>query len=236
MLIATFLSFWLVRDTYDPCVKLRTTREGAQAVARCEENLGLNKSVPRAVQRRGSATRSRATSARAHGPTSPCRDMLPSAMWNTCAADLLRHRRLGVPRALPRRVLRGPAVLARPTTRSRRSRSSGSRCRRSGSACSRSSSSRSARRSGSASSEPIFYLVGLHTPGPDRVQHGLRAPSRAAGAHPDRAVDRVVEPVPTDVDARRAVEPTTSAPRAPRACRGVGDLEARHAQRARSRS
>ena len=46
LLLSSFLLFWLVRISYDPCVKLRTTREGAQAVARCEERLGLNHSVP----------------------------------------------------------------------------------------------------------------------------------------------------------------------------------------------
>ncbi len=82
LLIATFLSFWLVRDAYDPCVKLRTTKEGAQAVARCRENLGLNKSVPSqyATWLGNAVQGDLGTSSRTNQPVS---DMLPSAMWNT---------------------------------------------------------------------------------------------------------------------------------------------------------
>ena len=42
ILIAAFLLFWAVRITFDPCVKLRTTREGAANVARCRTNLKLD--------------------------------------------------------------------------------------------------------------------------------------------------------------------------------------------------
>ena len=42
ILIAAFLLFWAVRITFDPCVKLRTTREGAANVARCRANLKIN--------------------------------------------------------------------------------------------------------------------------------------------------------------------------------------------------
>ena len=66
-----------------------------------------------------------------------------------------------------------------------------------------------------------FNFVGLHSGDQtgfnlDYLQH-----LRAAGAHADGADHRGVEPVPAGLDARRDVAPTTSAPRAPRACRGA---------------
>ncbi len=42
ILIASFLLFAFVRGTFDPCAKLRSSREGAAAYARCEERLGTN--------------------------------------------------------------------------------------------------------------------------------------------------------------------------------------------------
>jgi peptide/nickel transport system permease protein len=42
ILIASFLIFWFVRDTFDPCAKLRSSREGARVYAECEERLGVN--------------------------------------------------------------------------------------------------------------------------------------------------------------------------------------------------
>jgi peptide/nickel transport system permease protein len=82
MLIASFLLFWLVRDAYDPCVKLRTTKEGAVAVRRCEKNLGLDRPVP--VQYVDWLTNAiqgdLGTSSRTNQPVS---EMLPSALWNT---------------------------------------------------------------------------------------------------------------------------------------------------------
>ena len=53
--------------------------------------------------------------------------------------------------------------------------------------------------------QPVFYFVGLHSGGSDRLRLGLRAAPRAAGADADRADHRRVEPVPARVDARRAV-------------------------------
>ena len=43
VLLASFLLFAFVRATFDPTAKLRTSREGASAVARERERLGLNK-------------------------------------------------------------------------------------------------------------------------------------------------------------------------------------------------
>ena len=82
IVISSFLLFWLVRISYDPCVKLRTTREGAQAVARCEERLGLNKSVPAQYKDwlSNALQGDLGTSSRTNQAVS---DMLPSAMWYT---------------------------------------------------------------------------------------------------------------------------------------------------------
>jgi peptide/nickel transport system permease protein len=82
LLVATFMLFWLVRVAYNPCTKLRTTREGAEAVARCEKNFGLDKPVP--VQYANWLSDALhgdlGTSSRTGQPVS---EMLPSAMWNT---------------------------------------------------------------------------------------------------------------------------------------------------------
>jgi len=82
LLLATFMLFWLVRVAYDPCTKLRSTKEGAAAVQRCEKNFGLDKPVP--VQYANWLTNALSgdlgTSSRTGQPVS---EMLPSAMWNT---------------------------------------------------------------------------------------------------------------------------------------------------------
>ena len=82
LLVATFMLFWLVRVAYDPCTKLRSTKEGAAAVQRCEKNFGLDKPVP--VQYANWLTDALkgdlGTSSRTGQPVS---EMLPSAMWNT---------------------------------------------------------------------------------------------------------------------------------------------------------
>jgi len=82
LLVATFMLFWLVRVAYDPCTKLRSTREGAAAVARCEKNFGLDEPVP--VQYANWLTDALqgdlGTSSRTGQPVS---EMLPTAMWNT---------------------------------------------------------------------------------------------------------------------------------------------------------
>ncbi len=82
VIIASFVLFFLVRASYDPCVKLRTTREGAVAVKRCEKFYKLDRPV--VVQYGdwlGNAVRGDlGTSSRTNQPIS---DMLPSAFWNT---------------------------------------------------------------------------------------------------------------------------------------------------------
>lgn len=45
IIIASFLLFWFVSGTFDPCAKLRNSREGAASYARCQERLGTNDPV-----------------------------------------------------------------------------------------------------------------------------------------------------------------------------------------------
>jgi peptide/nickel transport system permease protein len=45
IIIASFLLFAFVRGTFDPCAKLRSSREGAAAYARCRDRLGINEPV-----------------------------------------------------------------------------------------------------------------------------------------------------------------------------------------------
>jgi len=82
VLVASFLLFWLVRTAYDPCVKLRNTREGATAVRRCQENLGLDQPIPVQYGKwLGNALQGDlGTSSRTNEQVA---DMLPPAMWNT---------------------------------------------------------------------------------------------------------------------------------------------------------
>jgi peptide/nickel transport system permease protein len=45
ILIASFLLFWFVRATFDPCLRLRASKD-VTAVSRCQENFHLNDPVP----------------------------------------------------------------------------------------------------------------------------------------------------------------------------------------------
>lgn len=45
ILVATFLLFWFVRDTFDPCARLRASRNGGIAVHQCQKRLGLDKGI-----------------------------------------------------------------------------------------------------------------------------------------------------------------------------------------------
>lgn len=46
ILIASFLLFWFVRESFDPCAKLRLSgREGAESYARCADRLNLDDSI-----------------------------------------------------------------------------------------------------------------------------------------------------------------------------------------------
>jgi peptide/nickel transport system permease protein len=45
IVIASFLLFAFVRGTFDPCAKVRASREGAAAYAECRERLGVNEST-----------------------------------------------------------------------------------------------------------------------------------------------------------------------------------------------
>jgi peptide/nickel transport system permease protein len=82
LLLATFISFWLVRSAYDPCVKLRSTREGAAAVQRCEERLGLDQPVvAQYFEWLGNALQGDlGQSSRTNQDVS---EMIPPAFWNT---------------------------------------------------------------------------------------------------------------------------------------------------------
>jgi peptide/nickel transport system permease protein len=46
VLVASFLLFWFVRATFDPCERLRTSREGAAVVAECRAEFRLDDPVP----------------------------------------------------------------------------------------------------------------------------------------------------------------------------------------------
>jgi peptide/nickel transport system permease protein len=45
IIIASFLLFWFVSGTFDPCAKLRGTREGAASYARCQKRLGTTEPI-----------------------------------------------------------------------------------------------------------------------------------------------------------------------------------------------
>jgi peptide/nickel transport system permease protein len=46
ILVAGLLLFWFVRATFDPCARLRSSRQGAQVVQECRQNLRLDDPVP----------------------------------------------------------------------------------------------------------------------------------------------------------------------------------------------
>ena len=81
ILIASFLLFWAVRDIGDPCLRVRQSRD-AGAAARCEEANGLNQSVPVQYGKwLGNAVHGDfGESSRTHQPVA---DLLGPAMWNT---------------------------------------------------------------------------------------------------------------------------------------------------------
>jgi peptide/nickel transport system permease protein len=45
ILVASFLLFWFVRETFDPCLRLRTSKD-VTAVTRCQDNFHLKDPVP----------------------------------------------------------------------------------------------------------------------------------------------------------------------------------------------
>lgn len=45
ILVASFLLFWMVRSTFDPCVKMRASKD-VEAVTRCETRLHLDDPIP----------------------------------------------------------------------------------------------------------------------------------------------------------------------------------------------
>jgi peptide/nickel transport system permease protein len=45
IIIGSFLLFAFVRGAFDPCAKLRSSREGAAAYARCQERIGVDKPI-----------------------------------------------------------------------------------------------------------------------------------------------------------------------------------------------
>ena len=45
IIIASFLLFAFVRGTFDPCAKLRSSREGEAAYVRCQNRLGINQPI-----------------------------------------------------------------------------------------------------------------------------------------------------------------------------------------------
>lgn len=81
ILIASFLLFWFVRDTFDPCVKERFSRD-PQSVVRCQKREHLDQNI---FSQYGNwlskaAQGDLGTSSRTHAAVT---DMIPPALWNT---------------------------------------------------------------------------------------------------------------------------------------------------------
>ena len=83
LLLASFLTFALSRQAFgNPCIKLSASKEGTTAVRRCEANLGVDKPITTQFGKWiGNAVHGDlGTSSRTNQEVA---DMLPSAMWNT---------------------------------------------------------------------------------------------------------------------------------------------------------
>ncbi|MBM3675210.1 MAG: ABC transporter permease [Actinobacteria bacterium] len=81
VIVASFLMFWMVRETYDPCARLRASRDAA-AVSRCEERLRLDDPVVTQYGRwLGDAVRGDlGESSRTHEAVE---EMIPRALWSS---------------------------------------------------------------------------------------------------------------------------------------------------------
>ncbi len=82
LLIASFLIFVAVRDIGDPCLRARVSSRDAGAAQRCEQRLGLNDPVPVQYGKwlSNALQGDLGDSSRTHQPAS---DLIPPAMWNT---------------------------------------------------------------------------------------------------------------------------------------------------------
>jgi peptide/nickel transport system permease protein len=81
LLVATFFMFWATREVGDPCLQARRSRD-ANAVTRCEERVGLDDPVPVQYWKwlQNAAQGDLGESSRTRQPVT---DMIPPAMWNT---------------------------------------------------------------------------------------------------------------------------------------------------------
>ena len=222
ILIASFILFFAVRQTFDPCARARASKDKS-AVERCREQYDLNDPVfvqygswlGDAVQ--GDLGESERTN-------DSVKTMVQSALWYTRPADLLGDPGLGDLVDPARRVLGREAVLGRrlrvhravvpgaraPAVRVRVPRDPGLR----------------GRADGVVQPDGTALLL-RRAPRRRRqgLQRRLREASGAAGDDADRPDHRRVEPVPTRRDARR----DGCGLRAHRAGEGRAAPEGRHA-------
>ena len=228
LLIASFLTFWGVRTTYDPLLKYRQSRNAAVLIPQKRHQLGLDQSIFVQWWRwfKGFLHGDMGVSSRTNDHVS---SMLGHAMWPTLqlmffgtifaliiaigigAYSAVKQYSVGdytftglsyVGIAMPPFVFGLLAIALLVTMPVAKF----------------------------GLNEPIFYSIGLHGTGQsgfnmDYVRHLV-----AAGAGADGAEHRVVEPISTCVDARRAeCRLRTNRPREGRAA-AEGDLQARVSQ------